>query len=61
MVLFLRTKDSYLKEKEHKIARLRTEVEALRRVAPLLADAEDPADPRVREIVKLLPDLTGRE
>ncbi|PYX82652.1 MAG: hypothetical protein DMG70_14210 [Acidobacteria bacterium] len=61
LALFLRTKDSYLKEKEHKIARLRTEVEALRRVAPLLADAEDPADPRVREIVKLLPDLTGRE
>ncbi|HKN33566.1 MAG TPA: PilZ domain-containing protein [Terriglobales bacterium] len=59
--LFLRTKDSYLKEKEHKIARLRTEVEVLRRVAPLLADAQDPADPRVREIVNLLPDLTDRE
>jgi hypothetical protein len=61
LTLFLRTKDSYLKEKEHKIALLRTEVEALRRVAPLLADAEDPADPRVREIVNLLPDLTDRE
>jgi hypothetical protein len=59
--LFLRTKDSYLKEKENKIARLRTEVEALRRVAPLLEEAQDPADPRVREIVKLLPDLTDHE
>jgi PilZ domain len=61
LTLFLRTKDSYLKEKEHKIARLRTEVEALRRVVPLLADAQDPADPRVHEIMKLLPDLTDRE
>jgi PilZ domain-containing protein len=63
LALFLQTKDTYLKEKELAITRLRTQVEALRRVGPLLADAraEQSVNPKVSEIYRLLPKLLKRE
>jgi hypothetical protein len=63
LALFLQTKDTYLKEKEQAINSLRMQVQALRQVGPLLADAraEQAADPKVSEIVRLLPKLLKRE
>jgi hypothetical protein len=60
---FLQSRDSYLRQKEVEIRTLRKEIEALRRVEPLLNEAHERGHmlPGLPELISVLPDLLSEE
>ncbi len=60
---FLQSRDAYLRQKEVEISTLRKQIEALRRVRPLLNEAREQGHmhPGLPELISVLPDLLSEE
>jgi hypothetical protein len=60
---FLQSRDAYLRQKEAEIKTLRQEIEALRRVQPLLNEAYEQGQmlPGLPELISVLPDLLNED
>lgn len=60
---FAQTKDAYLRQKELETARMRRELQMLRRVEPLLAEGQDQEriGAELVDLIRVLPNLLGRK
>ena len=60
---FLQTKDAYLRQKELETARMRREIEMLRRMEPLLAEGheQDNIGPELVDLIRALPNLLSKK